>query len=58
MATWFLLNKRIDLYNKSPRKIGAGCVMGDYHARFCERFEVKFLLRTRPCARYGLCEKE
>jgi hypothetical protein len=45
LATWFLLNKRIDLYNKSR-------VMGDYQARFCEKLGVKLPLLTRPANRY------
>ena len=31
LANWFIKLKRVDLYNKSR-------VMGDYQARFCERF--------------------
>jgi hypothetical protein len=46
LATWFLLNKRIDLYNKSR-------VMGDYQARFCEKLGVKLPLLTRPAKRCG-----
>ena len=30
-----------------PPKSGAGCVRGDFQARFCERLGVKFPLSTR-----------